>query len=42
MKKLFFAVASLIAVLSLSTCNTVQGIGKDIEQGGKTIEKAAK
>jgi predicted small secreted protein len=29
-------------MLAVSACNTVQGIGKDIEQGGKTIEKAAK
>jgi entericidin B len=42
MRKLLISIASLIAVLSLSACNTVQGIGKDIELGGKTIEKAAK
>ncbi len=28
--------------LALVGCNTVQGIGKDIKQGGAVIEKAAK
>jgi len=33
----------LLAVLALTTaCNTVHGIGKDIEAGGKAIERAAK
>jgi entericidin B len=42
MKKLILVSISLVALFSLSACNTVQGIGKDIESGGKTIEKAAK
>lgn len=25
----------------LSACNTVQGIGKDIEKGGEAIQKSA-
>lgn len=29
------------ATLSLSACNTVEGAGQDIQQGGKSIEKAA-
>lgn len=32
----------LAATLVLAGCNTVQGIGKDIEKGGHAIEKAAK
>ena len=32
----------IFAALFLSACNTVQGIGKDIEKGGNAIEKAAK
>ena len=36
--------AMLVAVLAISSsaCNTVSGIGKDIEKGGQAIEKAAK
>jgi entericidin B len=41
MKKLTLATVSLIAVLSLSACNTMQGVGKDIEKGGEAIQKAA-
>lgn len=29
------------ATLSLSACNTVEGAGQDIQQGGRSIEKAA-
>lgn len=32
----------LIAVVALSGCNTVQGVGKDIQAGGKAVEKVAK
>ena len=41
MKK--FAIAVLIAVSALlsTACNTMQGIGKDIERGGQAIERAA-
>lgn len=39
MKKLFFFV---IVAMSLSACNTVQGIGKDIEIGGEAIQKSTK
>lgn len=33
---------ALIAALALSGCNTVQGVGKDIQAGGKAVEKVAK
>ena len=42
MKKLILAIVSVIAVIGLSACNTVKGVGKDIEQGGEAIQKAAK
>ncbi len=29
-------------VLALTGCNTVQGMGKDIERGGEAIQKSAK
>lgn len=37
MKKLFFF-AMMMA--SLSACNTIQGIGKDLEKGGEAIQKS--
>lgn len=27
--------------LNLAACNTIQGMGKDIERGGEKIQKAA-
>jgi entericidin B len=33
---------ALIAALVLCGCNTVQGVGKDLKQGGDAIERAAK
>jgi predicted small secreted protein len=40
MKTLTFILAS--AAFLLAGCNTVQGIGKDIEKGGEAIQKAVK
>jgi entericidin B len=40
MKTLSAIVLVVLAVLS-TACNTVQGLGKDIERGGQAIEKAA-
>ncbi len=34
-------VISLLAVL-LAGCNTVTGLGKDIQQGGEALERAGK
>jgi predicted small secreted protein len=32
----------VIAILTIGAgCNTIQGLGKDIETGGKAIEKAS-
>ena len=38
MKKL---VVILAAVFAIAGCNTMAGAGKDIEAGGKAVEKAA-
>ncbi len=38
MKKSVFVV--LLLALLASGCNTVQGIGKDMKQGGEAIERA--
>ena len=39
MKKI---VALLMALGVLAGCNTVEGLGKDIKQGGEKLEKSAK
>ena len=31
----------LAAVVMLTACNTLEGIGKDVKKGGEAIEKAA-
>ena len=36
------ALIALIAVFQLSACNTLSGVGKDIQKGGEAIEKSAK
>ena len=33
---------ALVAAFMLSGCNTVEGVGKDLRQGGQAIERAAK
>ena len=35
-------IAAMIALLGLVGCNTVAGIGKDIEKGGEAIQKSTK
>ncbi len=39
MKILTFMFA-LIAVIQLSACNTLRGVGQDVQKGGKAIEKS--
>ena len=31
----------IAAMLALSACNTIEGMGKDVKKGGEAIEKAA-
>ena len=33
---------ALVVGLMLAGCNTVQGLGKDIEKGGEALQKAGK
>ncbi|WP_407646208.1 entericidin A/B family lipoprotein [Glaciimonas soli] len=41
MKKLF-AIAAVIGMLgALSACNTVNGMGKDVQSGGQKVQDAA-
>ena len=39
--KIASAVLLLMCLWILSGCNTVHGIGKDIESGGKAIERSS-
>jgi len=41
MKKTVLLLA-LFSLFASTGCNTVQGIGKDIERGGEAIQKATK
>ncbi len=42
MLKKLAAIAALAGlVLGLAGCNTVEGVGQDVQSGGKAIEKAA-
>jgi predicted small secreted protein len=34
--------ATVFALSVLSGCNTLEGVGKDVKEAGKAIEKAAK
>lgn len=38
-----FKIAGLVLMVMLASgCNTVNGLGKDIEKGGEAIQKATK
>lgn len=42
MKKTLMLILSAVALLtSLSACNTVKGVGKDVERGGEAIQKGS-
>ena len=40
-KKILAFLVFLTLTLSLSACNTIRGVGKDIQKGGEIIQKAA-
>ena len=42
MKKFAVIVMLMAGVLALSACNTMKGLGQDIEKGGEAIQKAVK
>ena len=42
MKKVTAILFVIASIVTLSACNTVHGLGKDIEKGGQAIERAAK
>ena len=42
MKRLAVALMLLVAMLGLSACNTINGLGQDLEKAGEAISNAAK
>ncbi len=42
MKELNRLLLVLLGAIAVAGCNTVQGIGKDIEKGGQAIGRAAR
>lgn len=42
MLKKITVVAILAASLTITGCNTIEGIGKDVKSAGKRVEKEAK
>ncbi|MDR0564261.1 MAG: entericidin A/B family lipoprotein [Azoarcus sp.] len=42
MKRAILFGVTLLLAFGLLACNTVRGVGKDLEAGGKAIQKATK
>ena len=42
MKKLVVLMSVIGILVSLAACNTVQGMGKDIERGGEALQRISK
>ncbi len=42
MSRFLLIFAAITAVLGLSACNTIRGMGQDIQKTGQVIEGAAK
>jgi predicted small secreted protein len=40
--KSFIALSALVALVCLAGCNTVKGVGQDIQKAGSVIEDVAK
>jgi entericidin B len=40
MKSKLALLVAAISVLSLTACNTIQGVGRDIERAGQGLEEA--
>jgi entericidin B len=41
-RKLIYCFAALATALALSACNTMTGVGKDVERGGEKIQEGSK
>lgn len=42
MKKMLIAAAAVLSLQALAACNTIEGIGKDVQAGGEVVEETAK
>jgi entericidin B len=42
MHRLAISIMAVLLVAGLAACNTIQGLGKDIEKGGEAIQKSVK
>ncbi len=42
MKKLTLMIAALAVFSALAACNTMQGVGKDVERLGEKVQDASK
>ena len=42
MKTSFKLAAILFSVITVSACNTVEGVGKDVERGGEKLQDTAR
>ena len=42
LKKLIYALAATATVFALTACNTMTGVGKDVEKGGQKIQEESK
>jgi predicted small secreted protein len=42
MKKLFAILSLGLFVIGLSGCNTIKGVGQDVEKGGEKVQEVAK
>ena len=40
-KRIALMLAMALAVASVSGCNTIRGIGQDVEEGGEAVQDAA-
>jgi entericidin B len=38
--KMLILMVALIVVIQLSACNTLRGVGKDVEKSGEAIQKS--
>ncbi|WP_101046598.1 entericidin A/B family lipoprotein [Macromonas nakdongensis] len=42
MKQTFVLLLTVLGLVALTGCNTVAGIGKDVQRGGQVLQDAAK
>ena len=42
MKKTFALLIAALGLVALTGCNTVAGLGKDVQKGGQVLQDAAK